>query len=416
MADKRGPDVIAAAVAKAAKASGDGLAYLRRLRDTDPESLRIMREHYGSSVVMAAAVGADGSDRSIRKLFTADKSNPGRFSEAVTSAQSDLEASLLRLLQRDRDGMHSIEGLCDKFDRGPSNIRAALQGLRDKGYAVANVETGDGEAFILPKSTIPFAAKKHIDFRGAELAVGIVADTHLASTKCAFQFLHDSYDHFEAEGIESVLHCGDVTDGSGERGYRGHQWEVLEGCMDWRGCLRYAHENYPVRKGIRTYMIAGNHDLWEFDATGRDILHMLANGSSEPLCPLPPREDLVYLGQELADVTLGPGVRIRLHHPGGGSAYAVSYKLQKAIEAMPGGDKPHMLLMGHYHQSCDLFLRNVKGIQVPGMQWRTKFLQKHIREPVVGALIVRARIDGDGSLRDVKIETMLDYYVAEEAA
>lgn len=414
MADKRTPDVIAAEVANAAKASGDGIAYLRRLRDTDPESLRIMKEHYGSSVLMAAAVGAVGKDRAVRELFTRHNGNPQRFAERVASAQSDLEDGLLRLLQRDRDGMHSIEGLCDKFDRGPSNIRAALQGLRDKGYAVANVETGEGEVITLPRAMPP--RHKRIDFSGQVLHIGVVADTHLHSTKCAYDFLHSTYDHFAAEGIENVLHCGDLGDGPGERGYRGHQWETLEGCMDWRGSLRYCHEHYPKRKGIKTHLIAGNHDLWEFDATGRDLMHLLANGSTEPLCQLPPRDDIEYLGHELADVTLGPGVRVRMFHPGGGGAYAASYNLQKAIEAIPGGDKPHLLLMGHFHQSCEMFIRNVQGIQVPGMQWRTRFLQRKIKEPVVGALIVDALIDGDGSLRKVKIENLRDYYVAEEAA
>jgi len=67
---------------------------------------------------------------------------------------------------------------------------------------------------------------------------------------------------------------------------------------------------------------------------------------------------------------------MKLMHPGGGSAYAVSYRPQKIIESFQDGEKPHILLLGHYHKSLKVEIRGVVTILVPSCQDQTPFMRR----------------------------------------
>lgn len=62
------------------------------------------------------------------------------------------------------------------------------------------------------------------------------------------------------------------------------------------------------------------------------------------------RDDIVYLGPDVADMRIGK-LKIRLFHGSGGGAYAKSYKLQKYLDTIPLEERPDILQTGHIHQS-----------------------------------------------------------------
>lgn len=57
------------------------------------------------------------------------------------------------------------------------------------------------------------------------------------------------------------------------------------------------------------------------------------------------------------------------------NSYALSYRLQKVIESLPGGNKPGILLAGHVHKFCYIFERNVHAISCPSMQMQTPWMR-----------------------------------------
>jgi len=75
------------------------------------------------------------------------------------------------------------------------------------------------------------------------------------------------YDIFQQEGIETVYHAGDITEGVNMR--RGHEYEVFKHGTDEQ--QQYVIDNYPKRKGIITKFITGNHDHSGIKAAGHDI-------------------------------------------------------------------------------------------------------------------------------------------------
>lgn len=163
----------------------------------------------------------------------------------------------------------------------------------------------------------------------------LISDTHLCSKYDRLDILRYIYGRAEDEGVNYVLHSGDVTDGKSNRPQ--HLYDLKE--ISYTGQRDYAIEKYP-RSNIPTYMISGNHDyMWVKDC-GADIVRDICNA----------RDDLIYLGSDCEDLKIGK-LRIRLYHGKGGGSYAKSYKIQKYLDAIPMEERPHILQTGHIHQA-----------------------------------------------------------------
>lgn len=203
----------------------------------------------------------------------------------------------------------------------------------------------------------------------------VMGDTHLGSRYQQITHLRAFYDKVAKEGIETVLHLGDLVDGT----HKMHRDAVFEQFVHgFDGQVDYAVDNYPRVGNIRTLMISGNHDDSYHADAGADAVKAFCDR----------RDDCEYLGQRGVYLDFG-GVSIYLWHPTGGGAYARSYKMQKLIEAMAPENKPHMLFCGHWHlPEHTPALRNVEAFMVPCYQSQTYFLKTKGLSPVVGGLII----------------------------
>lgn len=170
-------------------------------------------------------------------------------------------------------------------------------------------------------------------FSGESVKIGVVSDTHLCSKHQQLTYLKAIYKRFADEGIKIVLHAGDLLEGI--RMYRGWELEVLFHGADDQ--VAYAVANYPKEEGITTYLISGNHDLSFMTNSGVNVVKRVCDQ----------RDDMVYLGEYGAYLDLPLGLRAYLHHGAGGVPYARSYKLQKAVENFPPGNKPKLYISGH---------------------------------------------------------------------
>ncbi len=227
---------------------------------------------------------------------------------------------------------------------------------------------------------------------------GLVSDTHLASRFAREDALKACYDLFEAEGITKVFHAGNMVDGYIPR---------INGdslfCTSVDDQTQYVIDHYPRKKGITTYYIsAADHEGWwqKEGFNWGNYLTMVAKQQG--------REDLVYLGHVEADVEFknsGGSAIMKVQHPGGGSAYSRSYTGQKMIESLEGGEKPHILIQGHYHVSNYMIERNVHMISMPGLEDQTIFgRQKRLRMEVGGAILRFKQNPSDGSIARLSLE------------
>lgn len=175
----------------------------------------------------------------------------------------------------------------------------------------------------------------------------LISDTHLCSKYDRLDILRYLYDKADYYGVKHVLHSGDFTDGKSNRPE--HIYELKEHSYD--GQVQYCVEKYPQFSG-KTYVISGNHDNWWYKSNGSQIIQSIARQ----------RDDIVYLGADVADMKIGK-LKIRLFHGSGGIAYAKSYKIQKYLDSIPLKEKPDILQTGHIHQAFYLKQDNTHCFQ-----------------------------------------------------
>ena len=281
----------------------------------------------------------------------------------------------------------------EKLGVHPSRIRAQIPVAARMEELKHKVELPPLEFGYLPLSVVN---------SGAWVRIGLVADTHLCCKEQRLAELHNQYDLFAADKITAVLHAGNIVDGYLPRINRESVYETTAD-----GQAQYVVDNYPVRTGITTYYITGDdHESWlmgdgfNFGA----YLQYLANTQG--------RKDLVYIGHVEADVEVQtPGTRglistiIKVQHPGGGSAYSRSYKGQKQVEAFEGGEKPSILVQGHYHVSNYMNDRNIHVINMPGFQDQTIFARKKMLRMEVGGATLEFKVNpDDGTVTRCRVE------------
>ena len=111
---------------------------------------------------------------------------------------------------------------------------------------------------------------------------------------------------------------------------------------------------------------------------------------------------MACLGPDCAVVELTPNCTLELRHPWGGTSYAISYKMQKMVNAMSGGEKPNILAVGHYHKQENIFYRNVHCFQTACLQAQTPFERGKGIDIALGGWLVEAYVNDDGSIRRLK--------------
>src|SRR5262249_21963107 len=216
--------------------------------------------------------------------------------------------------------------------------------------------------------------------------------------------LNDLYDLYESEGVTHVYHGGNWIEGEA----RFNKFDIHTYGMDNQ--IAYFIKNYPARKGITTYYVAGDdHEGWYAQREGVDIGRYLQLRAQEM-----GRNDLIYLGYMESFITLRHDrscetAQMLICHPGGGSSYADSYVIQKIIESYEGGEKPGVAFYAHYHKMLSGEYRNVWWAQVGCGKDQDPFARKKRLRYVVGGTLNWFKQDERGYIPRFRSE-MLRYF------
>lgn len=168
---------------------------------------------------------------------------------------------------------------------------------------------------------------------------------------------------FMKEGITNVYGGGDNLEGMSGRD--GQIYDLTHiGFSAQAGYLEQLVKAYP---SLNFYCIDGNHDGWYAIRNNSGII---VGEELEKRC-----NNWHFLGSMEADVELAPNVTLKLFHANDGSAYALSYKLQKLIESFTGGEKPSIVIDAHYHKHLTAWIRNVFGIEGGCLCDQTRYMR-----------------------------------------
>lgn len=317
-------------------------------------------------------------------------------SKIVVQPEDPVETGLLALLKKRKQ--FTVRDLSERFDKSERSIRRALEALREAGHnvQVREDDTCELTGHVRPGNSIEIVHSL-ADYRNRQRKFGITSDNHLGSKHERLDVLNALYDLYESEGITEVYNAGNWIEGEA----RFNRYDINVYGMDRQ--IDYFLANYPQRKGITTYFIAGDdHEGWYQQREQVEI-----GRYAELKARAAGRNDLVYLGYVEADIALQAeeGVRyMRVMHPGGGSTYALSYSMQKVVESFQGGEKPSILIAGHYHKFDYNYYREVFIVQSGCTCDQSIFMRKNKVQAHVGGCIIEFNQAPDGAINRFKVE------------
>ena len=282
----------------------------------------------------------------------------------------------------------SVDSISEKLGVQPYEIYGVVELLKQQGYLVDIV---DGIVYKLNKPkkieevyTLPNDSE--------HLKLLLISDTHLCSKFDRIDILKYLYDEADKKGVKHILHSGDFTDGRSNRPE--HVYELKE--HSYEGQVDYCVEKYPRFEG-QTYVISGNHDDWWYKSAGSEIVRSISKQ----------RDDIIYLGPDVADMKIGK-LKIRLFHGKGGGAYARSYKAQKYLDSIPIEERPHILQLGHIHQSFYMKQDNTHIFQTSCLEDPTPFTRSMGLSNDKSVWWVDVYMDNKGN--PIKIEPQLEEF------
>lgn len=290
----------------------------------------------------------------------------------------------------------SITELADRFNVPPKKIRQAINALEEQNIIVEGFENGIQLAKSIRPTEKPFEIDIH-KHGEEEFVIGVTADNHIGSKYERLDVLNALYDRFQDYGVKTVYNCGNWIDGEASF----NKYEVyVHGVNDQ---IRNFLEKYPQRKGITTYYITGDdHEGWYVQREHIDIGQYLEDEAHRI-----GRDDLVNLGYLERDIVYRKGKGqsvIRIIHAGGGSAYATSYTSQKYAESLQGGEKPSIVLVGHYHKFEYGYPREIHILQPGATVDQTPFLRKKRIQTHLGGCVLWIKQNDLGIFTSVKVE------------
>jgi len=289
----------------------------------------------------------------------------------------------------------SIEELSNQTGLIPKEIREKIKELEDKQY---NINYTDNKVELTKEMKSGNTQKLNIDYwKGDLIKIGFVSDTHLCSKFERLDELNLIYDVFADEGIEVVYHGGNFIEGES----RFNKFEIHTIGMTPQ--VDYFVKNYPQREGILTKFIAGDdHEGWY---SQRERINI--GGYTQMQAEEAGRKDLEYIGYLECDIPF-EGIEgeswMRVMHGGGGTAYALSYTPQKIVESYEGGEKPRILLLGHYHKIDYCYPREVHVIQMGCFKDQDTWMRKKKIQAHIGGGILHMRLAKDGTINRIMPE------------
>lgn len=346
-------------------------------------------------------INAGGVDAKLVRL------GKGRLKQLVAANQNrtkkdDRGAELAQFVLVARRGL-GLEQLCDATNLPPKKVRQLVDEAKREGYAI---ELRDGHVGYTPSR--PSTDERRVVAQpGEEGIFAVVSDVHIGSRNHLREYFLDFIDRAYAQGVRTIFVPGDILDGC----YRHSRWEQTEhGFHDQAlACVKA----FPKKPGLRYVGITGNHDETFEETSGLSVVSSLPAMFRDH-----GRTDFQLVGARGAYVRFAPkggrGILVEMWHPRKSPAYAVSYHLQRHVEGYAVGQKPDVLLAGHWHQQCYVERRGVHCFSCGTWQGGHSAYGRSLGgAPSIGGWVVKFTQTPQGTVRDL-LPKWSAYYERED--
>jgi predicted phosphodiesterase len=209
-----------------------------------------------------------------------------------------------------------------------------------------------------------------ISFEGQHIRIGYMGDTHMGHKHFSESRFMQALDEFRKAKVDFWCHTGDVCEGMSHRA--GHIYELDH--LGYDSQKEYAIHLFSQWTDTPIYAIDGNHDRWFIMSNGAMIVKDIDKALS----------NFHFLGHDEGDISLKGIAVLKLWHGLDGNSYALSYRVQKIIESLSGGEKPDLMFCGHTHKYLKLFIRNVHAVSTASIVSQTAWMRGKRIEAHVG--------------------------------
>ena len=300
-----------------------------------------------------------------------------------------LPDQLVQLLKKKR----SIDYLTFTLKRSKDEILAEIVELQLHGYTGLTIWEENGVMFaqnINKKARSRYDALDLSDlYDGETVTFGVVSDTHMGSKFEALDELHQFYDYAADQGVDTIFHIGDISDGF----YTNRMTSIRDlHSIGFSEQLSHIIENYPSVPSIHTYFITGNHDYTHMRNGFADIGEEIERS----------RDDMTYLGHNFARIDIAQGIDLAMIHPTDGSARTLSLKLQNIVDNNMNR-RANIMLAGHYHKSIGMKYKGHYAYLVPSFQHQTGFMADNNLQSDVAGMIFTVKVS-DGKILSITTE------------
>ena len=232
---------------------------------------------------------------------------------------------------------------------------------------------------------------KKINFPERHVKFLVFGDPHIGHMNYRPDIMDKMTKDAKKQHCDFALNAGDTLEGMSGRD--GHIFELYK--IGYTAQKKYFDEEFSkfdiLGKDFKVFSIEAqdSHSGW---------YHNKANAGVEIGDELEKtNKHYKFIGYDEQDLILDNGLKLRLRHPGGGTAYAISYKLQRYIESISGGQKPHAVFQGHFHKADYLFYRNIHSYDVGCLEEQSPFMKKKGTPAHLGYWIVDMKLNRNKS-------------------
>lgn len=223
----------------------------------------------------------------------------------------------------------------------------------------------------------------HIDFEGEVFRAMFFTDPHWGAKHSPFSYWEAALSQAENYNVDRIICGGDIIEGMSNRPDQIYELSHI----GYSAQMEYARELLSMTD-LPIDVVAGNHDLWSIKNGGLDAVKEICRDL----------DHVNYIGHDIGTLNIN-GTKWTIHHGrDGGGSYAISYRVQKIIEAYSGGEKPHVLLTGHDHKQGYFFIRNVHAVPGGALCRQSQWMKATRKANMDGFWILEACI-ADGQIK-----------------
>ena len=115
------------------------------------------------------------------------------------------------------------------------------------------------------------------------------------------------------------------------------------------------------------------------------------------------RDDHIYYGvmQQTFDFK---GLRVQMWHGDGGSNYALSYKSQNYLRALPPEERSDVLFVGHYHNKIHYEYMGTEVYHVACFEDSSEYGRRKGLWPTIGGWIIEFDVDENDDICRIRHE------------